>query len=66
MSFVESLSFRCMRVEAPVEVPTRAWQCRWWTTIVNRYGRAPEQLPVDTNYATSEDIAALTEHAAEL
>jgi hypothetical protein len=55
-----------MRVEAPVEVPTRAWQCRWWTTIVNRYGRAPKQLPVDTNYATSEDIAALTEHAAEL
>jgi hypothetical protein len=66
MSFVESLEFsRLYEVEAPVEVPTRAWPCRWWTTIiVNRYGRAPEQLPVDTNYATGEDFAALTEHAS--
>jgi hypothetical protein len=32
--------------------------------IVRRYGKAPEQLMVDTHYATSEDIAALAEHAA--
>lgn len=32
--------------------------------IVRRYGRAPEKLLVDTHYATSEDIAALAEHAA--
>jgi transposase len=32
--------------------------------IVRRYGKAPEKLLVDTHYATSEDIAALAEHAA--
>ena len=32
--------------------------------IVRRYGTAPERLLVDTHYATSEDIAALAEHAA--
>jgi transposase len=32
--------------------------------MVRRYGRAPERLLVDTHYATSEDIAALAEHAA--
>ena len=31
--------------------------------MVRRYGRAPERLLVDTHYATSEDIAALAEHA---
>ena len=32
--------------------------------IVRRYGKAPERLLVDTHYATSEDIAALAQHAA--
>jgi transposase len=32
--------------------------------IAGRYGRAPERLLVDTNYATQKDIAALAEHAA--
>jgi transposase len=32
--------------------------------IVRRYGQTPEKLLVDTHYATSEDIAALAEHAA--
>jgi transposase len=32
--------------------------------IVCRYRKAPEMLLVDTHYATSEDIAALAEHAA--
>jgi transposase len=32
--------------------------------MVRRYGRAPDKLLVDTHYATSEDIAALAEHAA--
>ena len=32
--------------------------------IVRRYGRAPQSLLVDTNYATVEDIAALAEHKA--
>jgi transposase len=32
--------------------------------IVKRYGTAPENLLVDTHYATSEDIAALAEHVA--
>jgi transposase len=32
--------------------------------IVRRYGQAPDQLLVDTHYATSADIAALAEHAA--
>jgi len=32
--------------------------------IVQRYGIAPQRLLVDTNYATSEDIAALAGHAA--
>jgi transposase len=32
--------------------------------VVRRYGKAPETLLVDTHYATSEDIAALAEHAA--
>jgi transposase len=32
--------------------------------IVHRYGKVPEKLLVDTHYATSEDIAALAEHAA--
>jgi transposase len=31
--------------------------------MVRRYGKAPERLLVDTHYATSEDIAALAEHA---
>jgi transposase len=31
--------------------------------MVRRYGRAPTNLLVDTHYATSEDIAALAEHA---
>jgi transposase len=32
--------------------------------IVRRYGEAPQQLLVDTHYATGADIAALAEHAA--
>ena len=32
--------------------------------IVQRYGKAPENLLLDTHYATAEDIAALAEHAA--
>ncbi|MGH6827239.1 IS1182 family transposase [Methyloceanibacter sp.] len=32
--------------------------------IIRRYGKTPEKLLVDTHYATSEDIAALAEHAA--
>ena len=32
--------------------------------MVRRYGKTPERLLVDTHYATSEDIAALAEHAA--
>jgi len=32
--------------------------------IVRRYGKAPDTLLVDTNYATSEDIAALAEREA--
>jgi len=32
--------------------------------LVRRYGHAPEKLLVDTYYTTSEDIAALAEHAA--
>ena len=32
--------------------------------IVRRYGKAPENLLVDTHYATAEDIAALAQHAA--
>jgi transposase len=32
--------------------------------IVRRYGRTPENLLVDTHYATVEDIAALAEHPA--
>jgi transposase len=32
--------------------------------IVDRYGKAPERLLVDTHYATSEGIAALAGHAA--
>lgn len=32
--------------------------------IVRRYGKVPTQLLIDTNYATSEDIAALAGHAA--
>jgi transposase len=32
--------------------------------VIRRYGMAPETLLVDTHYATSEDIAALAEHAA--
>ena len=32
--------------------------------MVRRYGKAPEKLLVDTHYATSDDIAALAEHAA--
>jgi hypothetical protein len=31
--------------------------------MVRRYGRAPHNLLVDTHYATSEDIAALADHA---
>jgi Transposase DDE domain len=32
--------------------------------IVQRYGRTPQKLLTDTNYATSKDIAALAAHAA--
>src|SRR5260221_2508760 len=32
--------------------------------MVRRYGTAPENLLVDTHYATCEDIAALAAHAA--
>ena len=32
--------------------------------MVRRYGQAPENLLVDTHYATSDDIAALAEHTA--
>lgn len=32
--------------------------------IVRRYGKAPQKLLVDTNYATCEEIAALAEHKA--
>jgi transposase len=32
--------------------------------MVDRYGKAPENLLLDTHYATAEDIAALAEHAA--
>jgi transposase len=32
--------------------------------IVRRYGKTPENLLVDTNYATSDDIAALARHPA--
>jgi len=32
--------------------------------LVRRYGKTPETLLIDTNYATSEDIAALAEHPA--
>ena len=32
--------------------------------LVCRYGKTPEMLLIDTNYATSEDIAALAEHPA--
>jgi transposase len=32
--------------------------------IAKRYGKTPENLLVDTHYATAEDIAALAEHAA--
>lgn len=32
--------------------------------MVRRYGKTPDKLLVDTHYATSEDIAALAEHAA--
>jgi transposase/ribosomal protein L34 len=32
--------------------------------LVRRYGRTPETLLIDTNYATSEDIAVLAEHPA--
>lgn len=32
--------------------------------IVRRYGEAPDNLLVDTHYATAEDIAALAQHAA--
>jgi transposase len=32
--------------------------------IARRYGRGPQHLLVDTHYATSQDIAALAEHAA--
>ncbi len=32
--------------------------------LVRRYGKAPENLLVDTHYATAEDIAALALHAA--
>jgi transposase len=31
--------------------------------IVRRYGKAPNNLLVDTHYATAEDIAALAQHA---
>lgn len=32
--------------------------------IAQRYGKVPERLVVDTNYATRDDIAALAEHEA--
>lgn len=32
--------------------------------LVRRYGKTPETLLIDTNYATSEDVAALAEHPA--
>ena len=32
--------------------------------LVRRYGKAPETLLIDTHYATSADIAALSEHPA--
>jgi len=32
--------------------------------MIRRYGQAPNNLLVDTHYATSKDIAALTAHAA--
>ena len=32
--------------------------------LVRRYGKTPERLLIDTHYATSEDIAALSEHPA--
>jgi transposase len=32
--------------------------------LVRRYGKVPEKLLVDTNYATVDDIAALSEHPA--
>jgi transposase len=32
--------------------------------LVRRYGKAPDRLLIDTHYATSEDIAALSEHPA--
>ena len=32
--------------------------------LVCRYGKAPERLLIDTHYATSEDIAALSAHPA--
>lgn len=32
--------------------------------LVRRYGKVPDKLLVDTNYATVEDIAALSEHPA--
>jgi len=32
--------------------------------LVRRYGKAPERLLIDTHYATSEDIAALSQHPA--
>lgn len=32
--------------------------------MVRRYGQAPENLLIDTHYATSEDIVALAAHAA--
>ena len=32
--------------------------------LVRSYGRTPERLLIDTHYATSEDIAALSEHPA--
>jgi transposase len=34
--------------------------------VLRRYGQAPETLLVDTHYATSEDIAALAEHAVKV
>ena len=32
--------------------------------LVKRYGKAPQTLLIDTRYATAEDIATLSEHAA--
>jgi len=32
--------------------------------LVRRYGKVPENLLVDTHYATSDDVAALAEHPA--